>query len=120
MNLQILPVDRAFYDEKLDYLPARMLDIHTHVWLRDHRQPATVVRRGPTWPGRVADQNPIDDLLETYRLMLPKQTVTPVIFGPGHAGIRSGCQQSVRQRGGRAARLAQLSGHAAGLDRSGA
>jgi predicted TIM-barrel fold metal-dependent hydrolase len=82
MNLQILPVDRAFYAEKLDYLPARMLDIHTHVWLREHRQPAAVARRGPTWPGRVADQNPIDDLLETYRLMLPKQSVTPVIFGP--------------------------------------
>ena len=82
MNLQILPVDRAFYAEKLDYLPPRMIDIHTHVWLGAHRQPSTVARRGPTWPGRVADQSPIDDLLETYRLMLPKQAVTPVIFGP--------------------------------------
>ncbi|MCU0500635.1 MAG: amidohydrolase [Anaerolineae bacterium] len=82
MNLRILPVDTAFYAEKLDYLPARMLDIHTHVWLRAHRQPAAVARRGPTWPGRVADQNPIGDLLQTYRLMLPKQSVTPVIFGP--------------------------------------
>ena len=82
MNLQILPVDRAFYAEKLDYLPPRMIDIHTHVWLGAHRQPSAVARRGPTWPGRVADQSPIDDLLETYRLMLPKQAVTPVIFGP--------------------------------------
>ena len=82
MNLQVLPVDRAFYAEKLDYLPTKMLDIHTHVWLRAHRQDSRVARRGPTWPGRVADQNPIDDLLETYRLMLPKQSVTPVIFGP--------------------------------------
>ncbi len=82
MDLQIMPVDRAIYDEKLDYLPPRLLDIHTHVWLRAHHQAATIARRGPTWPGRVADQNPIDDLLESYRLMFPRQTVTPVIFGP--------------------------------------
>jgi len=30
----------------------------------------------------VARQNPVEDLLETYRLMFPKQMVTPVIFGP--------------------------------------
>jgi predicted TIM-barrel fold metal-dependent hydrolase len=30
----------------------------------------------------VAPQNPVEDLLETYRLMFPRQTVTPVIFGP--------------------------------------
>ena len=82
IDLQIMPVDRAFYDEKLDYLPTRLLDIHTHVWLRAHRQSSTIARRGPTWPGRVADENPIHDLLETYRLMFPRQAVTPVIFGP--------------------------------------
>ena len=33
--------------------------------------------------GRVAPENPIADLLETYRLeRFPRQTVTPVIFGP--------------------------------------
>jgi predicted TIM-barrel fold metal-dependent hydrolase len=82
MNLNILSIDRAFYAERLDYLPTRMLDIHTHVWLRAHRQAAAVERRGPTWPGRVADENPIEDLVEAYRLMLPKQTVIPLIFGP--------------------------------------
>jgi predicted TIM-barrel fold metal-dependent hydrolase len=82
MNLLILPVDRAFYAQKLDYLPPRMLDIHTHIWLRDHQQRSTVARRGPTWPGRVASENPVADLLAAYRLMLPKQTVTPLVFGP--------------------------------------
>jgi predicted TIM-barrel fold metal-dependent hydrolase len=82
MNLEIKPVDRAFYEEKLDYLPARLIDIHTHVWLSAHRRASNLARRGPTWPGRVAAQNPIDDLLETYRLVFPRQTVTPVIFGP--------------------------------------
>ena len=82
MDLEIKPVDKAFYEKHLDYLPPRMIDIHTHVWLGAHRQPSTVARRGPTWPGRVAPENPIADLLETYRLMFPRQTVTPVIFGP--------------------------------------
>jgi len=82
MDLQIKPVDTTFYDTHLDYLPSRMIDIHTHVLLRSHRKPSSVDRRGPTWPGRVAPENPIEDLLETYRLMFPKQTVTPVIFGP--------------------------------------
>jgi predicted TIM-barrel fold metal-dependent hydrolase len=82
MDLEINPVDKAFYEQHLDYLPPRMIDIHTHVWLGAHRQPSTVAWRGPTWPGRVAPENPIADLLETYRLMFPRQTVTPVIFGP--------------------------------------
>jgi predicted TIM-barrel fold metal-dependent hydrolase len=82
MDLEIKPVDKAFYEKHLDYLPARMIDIHTHVLLRAHRQRSPVERRGPTWPGRVATENPIEDLLATYRLMFPRQTVTPVIFGP--------------------------------------
>ena len=82
MDLQIKPVDTAFYEQHLDYLPSRLIDIHTHVWLQAHRRPATVARRGPTWPGRVASENPVEDLLETYRLMFPRQNVTPVIFGP--------------------------------------
>ena len=84
MELRITPVDTDFYNRHLDYLPARMIDIHTHVWLEASRRagPLPVERRGPTWPGRVAPQNPIDDLLQTYKLMFPRQTVTPVIFGP--------------------------------------
>ncbi len=82
MELEIKPVDRLFYEKHLDYLPPRIIDIHTHIWLGAHRQISTVARRGPTWPGRVAAENPIADLLETYRRMFPRQTVTPVIFGP--------------------------------------
>ena len=82
MDLEIKPVDKAFYEKHLGYLPARMIDIHTHVLLRAHRQRSPVERRGPTWPGSVAAQNLIADLLATYRLMFPQQVVTPVIFGP--------------------------------------
>lgn len=82
MDLQSKPVDRVFYEKHLDYLPSRMFDMHTHVWLEAFRRPASVGRRGPTWPGRVAAENPVEDLLATYKVMLPRQTVTPVIFGP--------------------------------------
>ena len=92
MDLQIKPVDKAFYETHLDYLPPKLIDIHTHVWLAASRQPSPQppnlggkrgpARRGPTWPGRVAPENPIADLLATYRRMFPRQTVTPVIFGP--------------------------------------
>jgi hypothetical protein len=34
-----------------------------------------------SWPSLVADENPFEDLFETYRLMFPDKTVTPVIFG---------------------------------------
>lgn len=81
MDLAIKPVDEAFYRERLGFLPQRMIDVHTHVWLKSFHQPAAVRPRGPTWPGRVAEENPVDDLLYTYRLMLPRQVVTPVVFG---------------------------------------
>ena len=83
MDLQIKPVDKAFYETNLDYLPAKLIDIHTHLSLLSLRtKKLAVARRGPTWPGRVAREHPVEDLLETYRLMFPKQTVTPVVFGP--------------------------------------
>ena len=49
MDLKIKPVDKLFYDTHLGYLPPRMIDIHTHVWLDAHRQPSH------GWPG--ADQH---------------------------------------------------------------
>ena len=37
--------------------------------------------RRVTWPQRVALDNSIEDLRETYHLMFPDKTVTPLIFG---------------------------------------
>ena len=82
MNLEIRPVDQAVYESKLqDFLPPRMIDVHSHVWRKMHRIVTDVQPRGPTWPGRVAEEGPVEDLLETYRRMFPQQRVTPVIFG---------------------------------------
>ncbi len=82
--IQVTDVDRRVYAEQLaDFLPAEIVDIHTHVWrASDFPPPAPVVgeQRTVTWPALVARENPIEDLLETYRLLLPGKRVTPLIF----------------------------------------
>jgi predicted TIM-barrel fold metal-dependent hydrolase len=79
---EVKDVDRQAYAEKLaDFLPRRIIDIHSHVWLKEFRVEPPPGARGQTWPRKVAADNSIDDLLESYRLLLPEQEVTPVVFG---------------------------------------
>jgi predicted TIM-barrel fold metal-dependent hydrolase len=82
--VDIRDVDRRFYESRLqDWLPDEIIDIHTHVWRDADYRPGVPPRgqeRAVTWPQRVARDNPIEDLLETYRLMLPGKRVTPLIF----------------------------------------
>lgn len=79
---EVKEVDRLFYEQKLkDFLPERIIDIHTHVWLEHFVAPSDPsLVRAVTWPWRVASSNSIEDLLETYRLMLPGKQVTPLMF----------------------------------------
>lgn len=79
---EVKDVDRMFYEQKLkDFLPDQMIDIHTHVWLDSFMMKSdhTPVR-AVTWPWRVASTNSVEDLLETYKLMLPGKQVTPLMF----------------------------------------
>lgn len=82
--IPITDVDRRFYTERLEaFLPERIIDIHTHVWRKSDfpvSKSTSGNKRTVTWPGRVAAENPIEDLLETYRLLLPGKQVTPLIF----------------------------------------
>jgi predicted TIM-barrel fold metal-dependent hydrolase len=79
---EVKDVDRQYYAERLaDFLPRKIIDIHTHIWLKEFRAEAPPGARGQTWPRKVAVDNSIDDLMATYRLMLPEQQVTPVVFG---------------------------------------
>lgn len=78
--VEINDVDRRVYDEKIrDFLPEKMIDIHTHVWL-DRLKKNVKRDRVVTWPSLVAKENPIEDHLECYRLLFPGKTVTPMIF----------------------------------------
>jgi hypothetical protein len=82
MPFEVRDTDMELYHRRLaGFLPARMIDVHTHVWLKafaGSSPPASLVS---SWPDRVADEDPIDDLLRTYDLLFPGKTVTPVIFG---------------------------------------
>lgn len=80
--LEIRPVDQVFYEKNIkDFLPDKIIDIHTHVWLEkfikiNNNNPTRMV----TWPELVAKDNSIEDLLKTYELMFPGKSVTPMIF----------------------------------------
>lgn len=81
--IDLKPIDRQVYASQLrEFLPERIIDVHTHIWRRaDYPSGSTLGEaRTVSWPGRVAAENPIEDLLETYRLLLPGKTVTPLVF----------------------------------------
>jgi len=91
---EVRPYDRKIYEEQIrDFLPDKIIDIHTHIWLKSLQPPLQArfnpmfpglgpgeVLRQVTWPARVAEDNSVEDLQETYRLMFPGKEVTPLIF----------------------------------------
>jgi len=82
MPFQVREVDRTFYAEHLaGWLPPRIIDVHTHVWLKTRTEPEPETPRGAQWPALVARDNSIEDLLRTYELLFPGHQVTPLIFG---------------------------------------
>jgi len=79
---EIKAVDREFYENRLrDWLPEKIIDIHTHVWLkRFNEKKRKKSTRTVSWPSMVADENPVEHLIETYRLLFPGKTVAPLMF----------------------------------------
>ncbi len=79
--VEVRELDRGVYERELrDFLPARLIDLHSHVWLARHAPHAAGPSRVVSWPDRVAPENPIEDHLECYRLLFPGKTVIPCIF----------------------------------------
>lgn len=83
--VQVTENDKKVYQEELkDFLPEKIFDIHTHVWLDSHKiknQTANgEVKRTVSWPDLVALDNSIEDLQETYRLMFPGKEVRAMMF----------------------------------------
>lgn len=77
--------DRKVYEGELrDFLPEKIFDVHTHVWLDalTEKKPAQPgeVKRVVTWPSLVAKEDSIEDLQETYRLMFPGKEVKALMF----------------------------------------
>ncbi len=79
---EIKDIDRKVYQEELaSFLPENMIDIHTHVWLKKFKfQDPEAVKRTVSWPALVAEESPVEELLETYQLLFPGKKVTPMIF----------------------------------------
>lgn len=71
-------------DELKDFLPQKMIDIHCHVWLDKFVQ-QDAPKKGKehftvSWPSKVALDNSIEDLQETYHLMFPGKDVSALMF----------------------------------------
>lgn len=81
---EVTPFDRTFYERRLrNWLPERIIDVHTHVWLKTfnkYRAEPGQPSRTVVWPSRVANENPVEHLLETYRLLFPGKAVLPLMF----------------------------------------
>ncbi|MEA4823747.1 MAG: amidohydrolase family protein [Clostridiaceae bacterium] len=83
---EIRDCDRRVYREKLeDFLPEKIFDIHTHVYARADTVGSD--ERTASWPARVADCNPPEDLCETYRLLFPGKDCRALIFGSPAIGM---------------------------------
>lgn len=79
---EVKNVDKKCYQDRIrDFLPENIIDIHTHVWLDQFKTKTTnQTSRSVTWPRRVAKDNSIEDLFESYKLMFPDKHITPMIF----------------------------------------
>jgi predicted TIM-barrel fold metal-dependent hydrolase len=77
-------VEREYYEREIRaFLPERVSDVLTQGYKKEFQisGAADKSKRSQDWPGLIAADDPIEDLLETYRIMLPDQKVSPVIFG---------------------------------------
>ena len=83
---EVTELDRKIWEEELkDFLPDKILDVHTHVYRKEDKQHSNVKHAGiVTWTQAVAEDDPIEDLQETYRLMFPGKEVTALMFGSGN------------------------------------
>lgn len=87
--LSVQPYDRRFYEENLtDFLPDSFIDCHTHIWIDAHNHFGEELEgRSCSWPNMVAKDNPVEDLLETNRLLFPDKKVLSVLYGEPMATI---------------------------------
>ena len=85
---EVKDYDRKVYEEELkDFLPDKIMDIHTHVWLDElnDKEPIDpdIAARTVNWPEMVALDNSLEDLQETYRLLFPGKDVKAMFFPSG-------------------------------------
>ena len=83
---KVTDYDKKIWEEELkDFLPDKILDVHTHVYKKEFITPPDP-SKPKRWPSLVADENPIEDLKETYKLMFPGKDVKALMFINGRTG----------------------------------
>ena len=86
---EVTDYDKKVWEEELkDFLPDKIIDIHTHVYKREFfdAAPSNAPRRTVSWTSTVAKEDPIEDLQETYQLMFPGKDVKALMFITGKTG----------------------------------
>lgn len=88
---EVTEYDKKVWEEELrDFLPDKILDVHTHVYKKEFFDPPKTdsdSRGLVSWIYAVADENPIEDLEETYKLMFPGKDVKALMFVSGNTGL---------------------------------
>ncbi len=81
--LDVKPYDKWFYETQLrDFLPQTFIDCHTHIWLDSQNHFCKDdANRSCAWPNMVAQDNSVEDLNETNRLLFPENKVISVLYG---------------------------------------
>lgn len=74
--------DEEFYLKHLkDFLPDKIVDIHTHVWLKGMVSPPSNKNlKSVSWPSKVAEDNSIEHLMGCYNQCFPDKTLIPLLF----------------------------------------
>lgn len=80
---EVTDYDKKVWEEELkDFLPQKIFDVHTHVHLKENFDPLPAGTKVPPkkWTALVAEDNSLEDLQETYRLMFPGKDVKALMF----------------------------------------
>ncbi len=86
---EVTEYDKKIWDELKDFLPQKIIDIHTHVYKKDFYDPISPEekKKPKKWPSLIANDNSIEDLQETYKLMFPGKDVKALMFINGGTGM---------------------------------
>lgn len=73
--------DREVYEKELkNFLPESFIDIHTHLNKKEFEHYGDH-NGGSSWTDLIAEELPIEDLLDFLKQLFPQNNVTPLIFG---------------------------------------
>ncbi len=76
-GFEMTDYDREVYETEIkDFVPNKIIDSHTHVYPMNVRRSLEI----KYWPDRVAAENTVEDIIQTYKDLFPGKEVVPVIF----------------------------------------